>query len=296
VSFRLRPRKSITRELRRLARKQLRNARGLLQANTPPDPNAVHEARKSLKKVRTIIQLIDADEGRRLDGSTKRLRRVAHMLSRVRDADAMQETVETLHKQQPRLLTSAIMKRLKSWMSARRRSVRAGFDDATWTSVEDELRALRRKARHWRPSHRDFSAIAHGIETIHRRGRKALKRAMARQMADDFHRWRKQIKSLWYGLRLLQPTDSRLGRDIRALRHAEQQLGNDHNVVVLCSALSKDDVLRQTPLGVDQLKLAADRQHLKARKTAIAAAQSIYQHGSRQYARHLKRMWSRRTQ
>jgi CHAD domain-containing protein len=66
MAYRLRSQESITHGLQRIARKELRAARDGMRRSTPPSDEAVHEARKSVKKVRAIVELIDADGGRRL--------------------------------------------------------------------------------------------------------------------------------------------------------------------------------------------------------------------------------------
>jgi CHAD domain-containing protein len=222
VSFELKPREQVNRGLRRLVRKELRGARRALDAKHPPTPDSIHEARKSLKKVRAIVALIDADDGRGVGRAKKRLRKIGRTLSRVRDADAMFEIVAKLHRIAPRLLDAPSLKALRTWLAGRRSAALAAAGKKnTWHRVEDDLQTLRRKAKRWRPSHRAFGALSRGIADSLQRGKKALARARKHRRADDFHRWRKQIKSLWYELRLLGPAAARVARDVRALHRAE---------------------------------------------------------------------------
>jgi len=292
VSFELKPREQVNHGLRRLIRKELRGARRALDSTHPPTADGIHEARKSLKKVRAIVTLIDADDGRGVGRARKRLRKIGQTLSRVRDADAMFEIVEKLHRSAPRMLDARSLKALRMWLAGRRSAALATAGKKnTWDRVEDDLRALRRKAKGWRQSHQAFGALSRGIEDSFRRGKKALARAKKRRRADDFHRWRKQIKSLWYELRLFEPADAAVTRDVRALHRAESWLGDDHNVVVLCTALSRDGSRRTRPISIEQLKGAADRYHQLARRRAIKSASRIYTRKSDRYLRDLKRAW-----
>jgi len=95
MSFRLKHRRSIGRELERLVRKELRAAIARLEEG-PPDEASVHEARKSVKKVRAIVKLLRAPLGPRYAAENKRLRAVARRLSQLRDADASLETLDAL--------------------------------------------------------------------------------------------------------------------------------------------------------------------------------------------------------
>ena len=293
MSFELKPHEQVNSGLRRLVRKELRDARRELEDEHPPTPDAIHEARKSLKKARAIVALIDADGGRGVRRAKKRLRKVGRTLSHLRDADAMAEIVEKLRRSAPRQLDARSVKTLRSWLSEQRKAAAAAAGKKkTWDTLDDELRALRRKAKRWQPAHRAFGALSHGIAESHRRGKKALVKATNRRRADDFHRWRKQIKKLWYELRLFEPAGPRIARDIRALHRAETWLGDDHNVVVLCGALARDGSGRAAPIDVAQLKAAADRYHEQARRKAIKSVRHIYTRKSSRYLRALKRAWS----
>src|SRR6478609_7153850 len=87
MAFRLRLLKSVDQELRRLSARELASALDALRKSRPAEED-VHEARKSIKKVRAIQQLIEADDGSGFGRSAKRLRSVNRVLSRLRDADA----------------------------------------------------------------------------------------------------------------------------------------------------------------------------------------------------------------
>jgi CHAD domain-containing protein len=293
VSFQLKPEERVDRGVRRLARKELRDARRTLGRARPPTPDAIHETRKSLKKVRAIVQLVDVDGADGIRKAKRRLRKVARKLSDLRDADAMFEIVNKLKGHDRRLFDTGTTKRLRTWLSRRRqRALSVARQKDRWSSVADELQTVRRSAKDWRALHHAFGLLSRGIARTHRRGRKALMRALKRQRADDFHRLRKQIKTLWYELRLFQPAARPIARDVRALHRAETWLGDDHNVVVLCAALSKGNQGQEIPVSLDRLKDAADRYHAQARKKALAAVRHIYERKSRPYVRNLKRMWN----
>ena len=87
MAFQLRSDESVSQGLQRLARKELKSARSAVNGARAPNDEAIHEARKSVKKVRAILQLIEDDDGEGLGRSEKRLR------SELRDAAAMVETL-----------------------------------------------------------------------------------------------------------------------------------------------------------------------------------------------------------
>ena len=288
MAFRLKTQETVAHGLRRLARNHLQAARDELRKSRPPPGAAIHEARKSLKKVRAIRGLIEADEGSGVRRADKALRKVNRTLSELRDASAMLEIFKKLKKRNPHLFDEHTYARLRRHLTSHKHaSMRSARGNRAWEKIDRDLRAIRREARRWRPKHRRFRALAPGLRATFRRGRKALARAKKRQRADDFHEWRKQVKALWYGLRLVQGCRPEVGRDVTALHRAERELGDDHNLVVLCEQLSQ----HASAADFEIFRRAADRFQRSLRRKAIADTQHIYNRSAKQYVRRVKRAW-----
>src|SRR5262245_10740438 len=222
MAFRLRPQESVARGLQRLAKKELGAARGHMNRTVRPRDEDVHEARKSVKKVRAIVEVIVADDGRGLAGCQKKLRKVNRTLSRLRDAEAMIEILSKLEEKHSQALDEHTYGRIRRHLATHKREVAAAaHDEGAWKTVERALRKLRKQAKRWRPAHRGFAALAAGIDVTYRRGRKALRRVREHARADDFHEWRKQMKALWYQLRLVEACYTGIRRDVSVLHDAE---------------------------------------------------------------------------
>ena len=146
MSYRLRPDESIADGLRRLAKKELRSARDQLRSRGPRD-EAIHEARKSVKKVRAILQLIEADEGRGVSDSAKRLREVNRTLSRVRDTSVAVETLAALKREEPDLFKGVYARLRRSLIARKREATRAAARDGMFDDTARQLEKLRRIAR-----------------------------------------------------------------------------------------------------------------------------------------------------
>jgi CHAD domain-containing protein len=292
MAFRLRPGESVKRGLRRLAAKQLGRARDELRRTTPPRDVGIHEARKSLKKARAILELVEADDGSGGGGSRKLLRSVNRTLSHLRDADATLEILRKLKSRNPRLLDEHTFVRIQRHLSSRQRdAMKQATRRHAWRRVDRDLRELRRAAKRWTASHRGFRALAAGLRDAQRRGRDALARARKSGAAADFHEWRKAIKTLWYHLRLIEPSAPAIARDVRALHRAEAWLGDDHNLVVLCEELSTVASLCPDRIVLDQIRLAADRFQCELRTRAVEAAGPIYRRTPRGYVKSAERAW-----
>jgi len=291
MAFRLRQQESVADGLRRVAKKELRGARDELRRTSPLRDEAIHEARKSVKKLRAILQLMKAERGRGLGKSQKRLRSVNRTLSPLRDADAMMKMLTQLSSQNPHMLSEHTFARLRRQLLSRRHAaIEAVERDGAWKKTRQTLRQLQRDAKRWRPRHRGFGALAPGIRAAHRRGRRAAARARKDQQAADFHEWRKQIKVLWYELRLIERCGRNVAHDVRALHRAETLLGEEHNLAVLCAELSAEGSVCG-PVELDRLRAAAARHQCTLRKKAIESAQRIYRRPTVDYVRTVRRAY-----
>jgi CHAD domain-containing protein len=286
MAYRLRREESVTHGLRRLARKELASARESLGRSGPAD-ESIHETRKSIKKVRAIVELIDSDDGRGLGGCRKRLRRVNRALSRLRDADAMPQALDNLEKLGARV-DEHTLARLRRQLRAHQQTTAAEAADAgVWARADRTLRRVRRDAKGWRPAHHGFGALAAGIRTTLTQGRKALERAQKRRRAADFHEWRKRLKALRHQLRLLEGCSADVRQDVRRLHAAERRLGEDHNVAVLCAVLATDG----SPADLEPLRQTAVRYQDDLRKRALDDAAPFYARSRGDYVRQLERAW-----
>jgi len=291
MAFRLRAEESVAHGLQRLAKKNLRAALDELGRTSPPSDDAIHEARTRLKKARAILHTIQVDDGR-LNRDAKRLRKVSRILSSLRDADAMEQIFVKLRDRDPQLFSEHTFARLRrQLMSHRREVMESARRDETWEEACRHLRKLRRAAKRWQPAHRQFGALARVLRISHKDGRKAMARALKHQGADDFHEWRKAIKSLWYQLRLIEPSDPRIRRDVAALHRAAAWLGDDHNLAVLCAELSQHELSCDATVDFDRVRLAADRYRCQLRNKAIAGMRPLLDRKSSAYVREIRRAW-----
>lgn len=292
MAFRLHPDESVKHGLRRLARQELSKTRAELRSARPPRGEVIHEARRSLKKARAILQLVDDDGGSAINRSKRQLRSVNRALSRLRDADVMLDTLGRFRTKRPQRITEQSFARLRGVLAERKRAAtKSAGRRRAWKAVKRSLRAARRHTGAWKPAHHSRGTLTHSIRAVHRRGRKAMTRARQRRRASDFHAWRKEIKSLWYALRLVEQSDADVRRDVRALHEAETLLGNDHNLVVLCEALSKPLPACRGIEDLDRLRLIVDREQCRLREKAFARVKSIYGRRSGAYARAIAEAW-----
>jgi CHAD domain-containing protein len=280
--------------LRRLAAKNLRAAADELERISQSSDEEIHDARKRVKKVRAIAHLVRKDDGRHLSGSRRELRKVNRRLAPVRDAAATLEILEKIRDSNPTVVSEHTFARVRRMLDEHKAEiVRVARHDRAFDKAAKKLRHLEKESKRWRPRHDEFEAISAGMRATHRRARRAMRRALETDVDEHFHEWRKEVKVLWYALRLLAASgDSRIRRDIATLTAVETMLGDDHNVAVLCDCLTPGTATLAPP-DLEALRAAAARYQRDLRRKAIAKARPIFKARSKDYVRRIERAWNR---
>jgi len=278
VSYRLDLDGDVPGALRAVAADQLADAEHNLREKRAEDPVvAVHEARKDLKKVRSLLRLarpgMKAAPRRAANGA---LREIAAQLADVRDADVMIETVEALHDrfagQVPARAFSVVRRRFETAATQSRWNADAAISD----DVVAALDAQRHAVAGWPVDRCDRAALAEGAAVAYARGRDELRAARERPTVEALHEWRKRVKDLWYHARLLEeawpgPLEA-LAKEAHTL---SDHLGDDHDLAVLAERLAA----QEWPPSVNIGTFVAFCHHRRAEFQAEAFAL-----GSRVYA------------
>ena len=90
MAYRLERDESVVTGLRRVVTDEIESASEHLKGGKKVSRDeAVHEARKSIKKVRALLRLMRGELGETFDAENARLREIAHRLSELRDAVAI---------------------------------------------------------------------------------------------------------------------------------------------------------------------------------------------------------------
>src|SRR5919109_412156 len=178
--YRFREGEAVPDGLRRIARGRIDHALDELRGKTKSSPEeAVHEARKNMKKLRALLRLTRnelGDEVYRRENEC--FRDAGRQLSGVRDADVMLGTLE-----RPEVSVPPLREALEE-VAAAREDARDRVDD-------------------WPLEHDGFEALEGGLRRIYRRGRRALRAVEDEPTTEILHEWRKREKDLWYHLTLL---------------------------------------------------------------------------------------------
>ena len=122
-------RETIARELSRVVAKEFETAIDELGRRQGVDrAEAVHEARKCVKKTRAVLHLLKRNLGQDYGVLDGRLRRIAHQLSSLRDVDASPAMMNALRDHYPRIVTRSMSRAVQRGLLARTRGTVARVD------------------------------------------------------------------------------------------------------------------------------------------------------------------------
>lgn len=272
--------------LRAVAAEQLADAVRNLREERVTDPvTAVHEARKDLKKTRSVLRLARSGMPAKARRQTNdALREIAAGLADVRDADVMVETAAKLHErfagQVPARAFSTVKRR---FATAAARS-RAAADAAISDEVVAALQAQLADVKHWPVDEMDRAALAEGVAVAYARGREELALARTEPTVDALHEWRKRVKDLWYHAKLLEQSWPGMWKVIGDEAHTlADLLGDDHDLGVLAERIEE----QQWPVSVDGPTFVAFCHQLRGEleAEAFALARKLYAEKPKAFAR-----------
>jgi CHAD domain-containing protein len=290
-AYRLKRHEGAAEGLRRIATGRAVRARERLEGVAPGEEGfaeAVHGARKELKKLRAVVRLLRAELGDALyREENSRYRDAGRALSASRDAQVMVETLNRLGEGSGELPAAA----LDAWRGAleREREQEAASDaegrDRALLLIEPgpELIAA------WPLADGDWRLLDRGLLRAYRQGRRAMREAGERGDAPSFHEWRKRAKDLWYQQRLLVDAwPPVLGETAEQAHALAELLGDHHDLAVLGEDLAGrgfEPAWREA-LGA---AIAARQDELAAEASDLGAR--LYAEKPKAYRRRMRAYW-----
>lgn len=185
-------------EAPRLLHEQIAAAENTLQGT--PDADAIHAARRHLKRARAMLRLLEAERSGPTAAVDAALRAAGRHLSESRDATVLVATIDVLLGLRPRPATANA---LRAWRRTLRAPDEAIIEPNALAAARDAVGQAQSLASDL--AARDDSAVWAGFEASYRGGRQALRRAQTKPTAERLHTLRKALKHHLYQLRVLRP-------------------------------------------------------------------------------------------
>jgi CHAD domain-containing protein len=243
----------------------------------------VHRVRQRLKRVRTLLRVIEPGLGERAAEARESLNAVARMLAGARDADVAAASARGLAAATPRAAELGLDRVVEA---LDREAALAHHEKTPIGEVGRRLgRLIADVAALGTEPFDGGKLLEDALERVYRQGRKSMERAHSSLATPDLHRWRKKVKDLWHLLRLARKRLSQKGRKAAPLlERLGDLLGLDHDHAMLAEKLALSPT--GDPALMSQLSLIADkRRELEAE--AFELGERIYGEPTRAFARTL---------
>jgi CHAD domain-containing protein len=284
-AYRLKEEEPLPEGIARVARGRIDHAIDELRGRTDSTPvEAVHEARKDMKKLRALLRLVRGELGRQTyDRENACFRDAARELAGQRDSDVLLETLTALTSLPP----GEAWELRKRIQADRERNGDGEDPGAPARSAEAILKEARGRVGGWSLEHDSFGALEKGLEKTYRRGRREFEAARDEPSVESLHEWRKRVKHLWYHHTLLRsmwpPVMEAMGDEAHAL---SDRLGDDHDLAVLAAWVDEHGG------AGPEFQEAVDRRRAELQAEAFALGARVYAEKPAAYARRMKGLWA----
>ena len=264
------------------------------EADTEP-PDAIHEARKDMKKTRSALRLVrDAlgdDVWRR---ENDHYRDVARQLSAHRDAEILVEALDGLGER----FGPTARNRFDVLRNQLDEENRAAHDDGTiersMAGGAAELAAGRTRLDSLPLDGDGWELIAPGIHRSYRRGRKRLRAVKEEASVTNLHELRKRVKDLWYQLRLIRDADKHmLGALADHAHDLSDHLGDDHDLALLREEVQGRRDAFASPADQRHLLQEIDQRRGELQFAAISLGDRIYADKPKKFTARLSKRYRR---
>lgn len=290
-SYRLKGKETPTEGIRRIALgraqeavEQLRDAK-----NGNDFAASIHEARKDLKKLRSVLRLIREELGREVYRTeNQRYRDAGRELGQSRDAEVKAETLSALRERFGEKLPSDLA---DAWLFALERErdeivARASSGDAE--PLVAEIEAGLEVISAWHLEDDSWGLVEAGLVRNYSHGRRAMRRTRSDPVAENVHEWRKRTKDLWYQLRILRNAWPPVISEMAAAAHQLAELLGDHHDLAV---LAEDLAAREVPGDRDAAKVVVDSRQSELMKCALEVGERLFAEKPKAFGSRFESYW-----
>lgn len=260
------------RDVRRRLIAHLRDAQRQLGSGIALDDDAIHAARKAIKRARGVLRLLRPAFGEEVFAiENARLRDAGRSLSGVRDAKVLADTLEyfRVRSDTSRQDCAQLLDAVTGAHEAAAEVESGGGPEAARAAVRESATSIGQRAAVW------FSdeALARGFLKVQRRARRAYRVARRERTSEALHEWRKNVKNLWHALDALAPArPKKLGAELAAVAQLSELLGEEHDAALLAAFIAGVDVPAATR---ERLLEAIDGRRRRWQKLAFVLGDAV---------------------
>jgi CHAD domain-containing protein len=245
---------------------------------------AVHNARKALKRLRALLRSLRVAFPKKLFRAENRhIAATCRRISPLRDVHVQLRTLGKL-KAAASPAGDHIRRQLLRQRSSFIRRI-----PALRKTVRALLEVSRQSLASWPLRKATAEDLASGLKRIYKQGREAFKTARKSPTPGHLHAWRKKTKSLGYGLEMIKNLGSgELSKMIRSSDILTEALGDDQDLFMVLRALDKEH--RSNPASdFNRLANRISLKRAKRQKRAFKLGEKVYGEKSGGFEKRLDR-------
>jgi CHAD domain-containing protein len=297
MPFSIRPDRDFKSQFRKVARRQLRHAIKTLDERPQGLDQAIHEARKRLKRVRSLYRLVSSEMPKFSARENARLRGIAKSLSNLRDAAALVETATYLHDRARDTDEAEALGRIVGVLGARRDQIAAAQSDPQ-AMAADTVCALKKAIAalddiSLKGGHRRHGRIvARGWDDAIRKARKALAACEGHVSTEAFHTLRKRAQDYRAYHTLLNPLwPAAMVAKYNAATGLIDLLGRVNDLELLCDLVETEHHHFDNADDLAHLLYAIIFHQQQDRHAAIDRAEEIFGKDADHEATRIELLW-----
>jgi len=289
----LKPGEAVGEALRLIAQQTLSDAHAIVTDGTREKAAAVHDFRKSMKRWRAFLRLLEphlGDSGLQLRVQAGDL---ARSLATARDASSALEALDDLQDEgavpsealSERSLASA-RERLSQMRSASERRV---WNESARQRILDYITAASHQVAAWNFAAIAFADVAEGLTKTYRRARKMQPQDWRAASADQLHDLRQRVVVHRYQMELIEPSWPRLGKLwVDEAQRLRNRLGAYQDLAVLAQLTA-----RNAPLATWRSRLMPIVGKAQAEQVKAAARLSarLFAEPPKAFRRRIEALW-----
>lgn len=305
-SFYLTPGEPIGPGLQRLSLDQLKGAVDAIRGGRHNVDDAIHQARKSVKRLRAILRLVRPEVGERVYRYENRaLRNASRLVADVRSSAVAVETVGRLSHRFSGSLPVDVFDDVGERLDRRALKIkervledgdalgrlaasleRAQFRFAGWPMGEDERKVYGTAIRD------RFSSVGPGLAATYRQGRDRMDLAVGRPDATRHHEWRKSVKYLRYQVEVMSGLwPEVLGPTAAAMDRLGAYLGDENDLAELLRLLTVEPGLCPDPVERSLLAALAQHRRHELQKSAQILGMRVFAEKPGQFVGRMATYW-----
>lgn len=275
---------------KRIGREQIERAQSELKDSDNPVA-AVHETRKSLKRLRALLRLVRPALGESVfRAENAHMRDIGRCLSSARDRHVLLETVVKLESgsESVRKGIGCTMRDLIN----RKNGESATVEPSAVKDALAQLAEAKRRFAHLKLAGSGFEIVGPGLQASYHKGRRAFRKAYEDGTDENFHEWRKGAQQHWRHMVLLSRAwPGCLNARVSEARALSQILGDDHDLALLVAFAQAQPQTALKPKQAVEIEALARQRQRELRALARPKGARLFSENAKSLHRRMAAYW-----